>query len=61
MSRHDDRTRLVHMLNHALEAADMARGHARRDLDQNRQLNLALVRLLEIVGEAAARVSTQTR
>jgi uncharacterized protein with HEPN domain len=42
------------MLDHAREAVAMARGKTRADLDCDRQLNLALVRLLEIVGEAAA-------
>lgn len=34
----------------------MARGKSRADLDTDRKLNLSLVRLLEIVGEAAGRV-----
>lgn len=34
----------------------MARGKTREDLDADRQLNLSLVRLLEIVGEAAIQV-----
>ena len=33
----------------------MAQGRTREDLDSDRQLNLSLVRLLEIVGEAANR------
>jgi uncharacterized protein with HEPN domain len=41
------------MLDHAVE---LARGRTRTDLDTDRLLNLALVRLLEIVGEAANRV-----
>jgi uncharacterized protein with HEPN domain len=61
MTRHDDTTRLRHMLDHALEAVQMARLHRREDLDSDRQLNLALVRLIEIVGEAAARVSEEGR
>ncbi len=44
------------MLDHALEAVAMIKGRRRADLDKNRQLNLALVRLLEIIGEAAARI-----
>jgi uncharacterized protein with HEPN domain len=44
------------MLHHALEAVEMARGKTRKDLDQDRKLELSLVRLLEIIGEAAARV-----
>ena len=56
-----DQVRLRHMLDHALEAVEMARGRTRADLEQDRQLNLSLVRLLEIVGEAAARVSEEMR
>jgi uncharacterized protein with HEPN domain len=41
------------MLDHSREAMAMARGKTRRDLDHDRKLNLSLVRLLEIVGEAA--------
>jgi uncharacterized protein with HEPN domain len=36
------------------EAVAMAAGKKRDDLDTDRQLNLALVRMLEIVGEADA-------
>jgi uncharacterized protein with HEPN domain len=49
------------MLDHAREAAEMARGKTRADLDSNRQLNLALVRLLEIIGEAASRMPEDER
>ncbi len=61
MTRHDETARLRHMLDHAAEAVEMARGRRREDLDRDRQLNLSLVRLLEIVGEAAARVSPAAR
>ncbi|MBL0927809.1 MAG: DUF86 domain-containing protein [Phycisphaerales bacterium] len=57
MSRHEDAVRLGHMLDHALEAVQMGAGRSRADLDSDRMLNLALVRLVEIVGEAANRVS----
>jgi uncharacterized protein with HEPN domain len=59
MSRHEGDVRLRHMLDHAKEAVAMARGRTRADLDSNRQLNLSLVRLLEIVGEAAGRVPAE--
>ena len=51
------------MLDHALEAVAMTKGKKRADLDKDRQLNLALVRLLEIIGEAASRIpkEEQTR
>ena len=61
MTRRDDTTRLRHMLDHAVEAVEMIRGRVRDDLDADRKLNLALVRLVEIVGEAAARVSEAER
>lgn len=57
MSRHDDEVRLRHMLDHAREAVQLAAGRKRSDLDADRMLNLSLTRLLEIVGEAASRVS----
>jgi uncharacterized protein with HEPN domain len=47
------------MLDHAREAVAMTRGKTRADLDSDRQLNLALVRLLEIVGEAAVFIEVQ--
>jgi uncharacterized protein with HEPN domain len=52
---------LRHILDHAREAVEMARGKTRAQLDSDRQLNLALTRLLEIVGEAAARTSPEER
>lgn len=39
----------------------MTRGRQRKDLARDRMLQLALVRLVEIVGEAAARVSPEAR
>jgi len=61
MPRHDIDVRLHHMLDAAREAAQMAQGKARADLDTDRPLNLSLVRLLEIVGEAASRISPDER
>jgi hypothetical protein len=49
------------MLDHAREAVAMATGKTRDDLDTDRKLNLALVRLLEIVGEAANRTPADER
>jgi len=57
----DDRLRLVHMLEHAREAVALASGHSRASLSANRLLELALVRLVEIIGEAASRVSDNSR
>lgn len=60
MSQHDDKLRLRHMLDHAQEAVDLAWGKRREDLDADRLLELALTRLLEIIGEAANLVSEET-
>jgi uncharacterized protein with HEPN domain len=57
MTRHDDEVRLRHMLDHAREARSMVQEKNRSALHNDRMLELALVRLIEIVGEAAARVS----
>lgn len=59
MTRHDDRVRLRHMLDHAREAVAMITGKGKKDLQRQRMLELALVRLIEIIGEAAARVSPE--
>jgi uncharacterized protein with HEPN domain len=61
MSRHESAVSLLHMLEHSREALAMIQGKTRSDLDTNRTLNLALVRLLEIVGEAATRIPKQER
>jgi len=61
MSRHEGDVRLRHMLDHAKEAVAMARSRTRFELDSDRKLNLSLVRLLEIVGEAAGRVPAEER
>lgn len=61
MSHDESVVRLRHMLDHAREAVAMAKGKTRDDLRTNRMLNLALVRLLEIVGEAASRTPLDER
>lgn len=61
MSNDKDLIRLRHMLDYAREALSMADGKTRADLDRDRRLNLSLVRLLEIIGEAAVHISAQTQ
>jgi uncharacterized protein with HEPN domain len=61
MTRHDDAIRLRHMLDYALEAVELVRGRRREDLKQDRTLQLALTRLVEMVGEAATRVSPEAQ
>lgn len=49
------------MLDAACEALGFAAGRHRRDLDTDRMLVLALVKAIEIIGEAGARVSIECR
>jgi uncharacterized protein with HEPN domain len=63
MARHRDRDnlRLSHMLRYSREAVSLVQERNRSDLDSDRVLGLALARLIEIVGQAASRVSDPTR
>lgn len=61
MSRRDPVIILQQILSHAEEAVALAQGKTRADLDTDRMLNLALTRLLEIVGEAAGRMPPEER
>ncbi len=61
MSQHDDQVYLKHMLDHAREAVEMVAGKTQADLAQHRMLELALIRLVEIIGEAATRVSSEMK
>lgn len=56
-----DRVRLHHMLDASQKALQFIQNRSRQDLDQDEMLSLALVRLIEILGEAAKNVSQQTR
>ena len=61
MSRHDDRVTLQQMLDHARELVELTSKRSRGDLDTDRVLYLALLQILQIVGEAAARLSAPCR
>ena|SRR5438045_2588768 len=61
MSKRDPKTALHHMLDYAKEATEMVRGIARGQLETDRKLALALTRLVEVIGEAAARVPIDSR
>lgn len=49
------------MLDAAKEAISFVEGKTRKDLDKNRILLLAIVKELEIIGEAAVKVSKETK
>jgi uncharacterized protein with HEPN domain len=59
--RPDDRIRLRHMIDAAREAVSSANGRRREDLDTDHVWALGLVKCVEIVGEAAARIAEDTR
>jgi len=61
MSRHDPIVRVRHMVDNAREAVEMVRNRSRTDLDTDRMLNLALLRLMEVVGEAASWIPEEFR
>lgn len=59
--RHDDRIRVQHMIESAEAIGRFVAGRRREDLDGDLMLLFAIVRALEILGEAAARISPETR
>ena len=61
MTQHDDSVNLRQMLDHGREAIRMVEKSSREKLDTDRMLALALIQLVQIVGEAAQRVSPLCR
>ena len=60
MTRRDDRVFLVDMLNHAREAVELLENTSSKDLTIDRVTELALRKLVEVVGEAANSLSDDT-
>ncbi|QQP90150.1 DUF86 domain-containing protein [Skermanella sp. TT6] len=57
----EDRIRILHMIEAANTALRFVTGRRREDLDNDEMLLFALLRAVEVVGEAASRVSPETR
>jgi uncharacterized protein with HEPN domain len=57
----EDMVRLRHMLDAARKAIEFTAGCSIKDLESDEQLSLAVVRLLEVLGEAAKNVSENCR
>lgn len=57
----DDAIRIRHMLDAAREAIGFASGRTSEELTHDRMLLLSLVKCVEILGEAASRVTDATR
>ncbi len=56
-----DEVRLKHMLESTKAVLSFAKGKSRHDLDTDRLLLSGIVRELEILGEAAGRISQETQ
>jgi uncharacterized protein with HEPN domain len=59
--RPDDAIRLRHMLDATRSAQEFVAGRSRGDLATDKMLLFAVVRAIEVVGEAASRISAETR
>ncbi len=57
----DDSVRMHHMLDAAREAVSFTQNKSRKSLDTDRKLVLALVKSIEIIGEAAANVTKESQ
>jgi len=55
----DDPMRVRHMLDAAREAVSFTRNKTRKAFNKDRMLALSLVRLIEIIGEAASQVTEE--
>lgn len=61
MTADRDLASMQDMLDHACRAQSLVEGKTQADIESDWVVNLALIRLLEVVGEAASRVSQETR
>ena len=57
----DDISRINHIIEASEKALEFTKDKRRSDLDQDVMLSLALVRLLEIIGEASWGISEKLR
>ena len=58
--RKDDLIRIQYMLDAAKEALSFARNKKRSDLNSDRMLTLSIIKAIEMVGEAASKVTKET-
>lgn len=57
----DDQDRRVHMIEAGETVLRFMAGRSRTDLDQDEMLRFAVVRAIEIIGEAASKITPTTR
>ena len=59
--RPEDRNRILHMIEAAEAVLEFTAGHAAADLSSDRMIMFALLRDIEILGEAATKITPETR
>lgn len=59
--RDEDRVRLQHMIEAAESAIQFVAGRERSELDTDRMLLFAVIRAIEVIGEAASKISEEIR
>lgn len=57
----DDFIRLRHMLDAAKDVVQFAQGKTLRDLDEDRLLELGVLKAIEMIGEAASKISPEVK
>lgn len=61
MSVMDDQVRLRHMLEASQQVVAFTQDETRQSLESDQRLQLALMRLIEVIGEAASRITPNFR
>ena len=61
MTKRDDRALIQDMLDFAQEAVDFCRGQTLASFSSDRMRHLAVVRLIQLIGEASVRLSDAAR
>ena len=61
MSRKNERVYIQHMIDNSNKAINFIKDISREDFDNDEKLRLALTHLLQVIGEAARRVSPEFR
>lgn len=56
-----DKIRILHMIDAAAEAISFVEGKAREELNYNRMLVLSIIKDVEIIGEAASKLTSATK
>lgn len=57
----EDRVRWEHMIDAATHALRFMEGRSQQDLENDQMLQFAVIRAIEVIGEAASRVSRETQ